>query len=252
MNRVSVAMAVYNGANYLREQIDSILCQLSENDELIVSFDESTDMSKEILDNYMRIDKRVKVFKNHYNPGVVKNFQNALEHASGDIIFFSDQDDVWLPGKVELVMKEFEDPYVSVVIHDSYPTDAKLNILKDSTFKCRGGARKTTLGNWIRLSYIGCCMAFRADYKSVIVPIPTIHRSHDWWTGCLLACGKTRMSVINKPLIYHREHGDNVTPMKRPPLSYQIQVRWIILKNIILRYNRKMKIDKKRLKLCQE
>lgn len=251
MNRVSVAMAVYNGAKYLREQIDSILCQLSEDDELIVSFDESTDRSKEILDNYMRIDKRVKVFKNPYNPGVVKNFQNALEHTTGDIIFFSDQDDVWLPGKVETVLKEFEDPYVAVVFHDSYPTDGKLNILAESTFKGRGGARESVLGNLFRLSYIGCCMAFRAEYKPVIIPIPTIQRSHDWWTGCLLGTGKTKMKAIRKPLIYHRIHGDNVTPMKRPPLSYQIQVRWIIVKNIVLRYKQKAAIDKQRLSLCQ-
>ncbi len=240
-------MAVYNGEKYLREQIDSILCQLKDNDELVVSYDESTDSSKAILDEYIKDDKRVKVFKNPYRPGVVKNFQNALEHTSGDIIFFSDQDDVWLPGKVELVIKEFSDPKVAVVFHDSYPTDADLNILADSTIKGRGGIRETTLGNLFRLCYIGCCMAFRAEYKPVIIPIPTIHRSHDWWTGCLLGCGKTKMKAINKSLIYHRSHANNATPEKRPPLSYQIQVRWIIIKNIILRYRRKCAIDKQRL-----
>ena len=249
--KVSVAMAVYNGEKYLREQIDSILCQLSDKDELVVSYDESTDASKAILDDYVNKDKRVKVYKNPYHPGVVKNFQNALEHTTGDIVFFSDQDDVWLPGKVELVMKEFADPKIAVVFHDSYPTDANLKILKDSTIKGRGGYRETTLGNLFRLCYIGCCMAFRAEYKSVILPIPTIYRSHDWWTGCLLGCGKTKMKAIRKPLIYHRMHGNNVTPEKRPPLSYQIQVRWIIIKNIILRYKRKVAIDKQRLKICQ-
>lgn len=240
-------MAVYNGEKYLREQIDSILCQLSDADELVVSYDESTDASKEIVDSYGKHDNRVKIFKNPYRPGVVKNFQNALEHTSGDIIFFSDQDDVWMPNKIERVIKEFDDPRVTVVFHDSYPTDANLNIINDSTFKCRGGARETTLGNLYRLSFIGCCMAFRAEYKPVIIPIPTIYRSHDWWTGCLLGCGRTRMKAIQEPLIYHRSHSNNATPDKRPPLSYQIHVRWIIIKNIFLRYRKKCIIDKQRL-----
>ena len=250
MKKVSVAMAVYNGEKYLREQIDSILSQLSDNDELVVSYDESRDASLDILNDYTEKDNRIKVFKNPYKAGVVKNFQNALEHTKGDIVFFSDQDDVWLPGKVETVLKEFEDPFVTVVFHDSYPTDGALNILEESTFKGRGGARETVWGNLFRLSYIGCCMAFRAEYKPVIIPIPTIQRSHDWWTGCLLGTGMTKMKAIRKPLIYHRIHGDNVTPMKRPPLSYQIQVRWIIIKNILLRYKQKKAIDKKRLEVC--
>lgn len=240
-------MAVYNGEKYLREQIDSILCQLSDKDELVVSYDESSDASKTILDDYVSKDERVRVYKNPYRPGVVKNFQNSVEHCTGDIIFYSDQDDVWMADKIETVMKEFADPHVAVVFHDASVTDVNLNITEPSTFKLRGGARETTFGNLFRLSYIGCCMAFRAEYKPVVVPIPTIYRSHDWWTGCLLGAGRTKMKAIHKPLIYHRNHGSNVTPNKRPPLWYQLQVRWIIIKNIILRYKRKCAIDKQRL-----
>lgn len=240
-------MAAYNGAKYIKEQVDSILCQLGEEDELIVSCDKSTDDTETILESIRIKDKRLKVFTNPYTPGVVKNFQNAVEHTTGDIVFYSDQDDVWLKDKIEKVVKEFEDSSVAVVFHDARLTDAELNITQPSTFKLRGGARETTIGNLFRLSYIGCCMAFRAEYKPVVLPIPTIYRSHDWWTGCLLGCGKTKMKVINEPLILHRAHGDNVTPTKRPPLWYQLQVRWIIVKNIIKRYRKKKQIDKQRL-----
>jgi len=245
--KVSVAMAAYNGAKYIKDQVDSILCQLGEEDELIVSCDNSTDNTVAILGSISTEDKRLKVFPNPYSPGVVKNFQNAVEHTTGDIIFYSDQDDVWMKDKIEKVLKEFEDPTVAVVVHDASLTDAELNVTKPSTFKLRGGARETTLGNLFRLSYIGCCMAFRADYKPVVLPIPTIYRSHDWWTGCLLGCGKTKMKALNEPLILHRAHGDNVTPTKRPPLWYQLQIRWIIVKNIIKRYRKKKQIDKQRL-----
>lgn len=240
-------MAVYNGDKYIREQIDSILCQLSDTDELIISNDRSTDSTKAILDEYTQKDKRVQVFDNPYQSGVVMNFQSALEHCSGDIIFYSDQDDVWLPSKIEKVIKEFDDPSIVVVFHDAFLTDAGLNVIKESTFALRGGARETTMGNLFRLSYIGCCMAFRAEYKSVILPIPTIYRSHDWWTGCLLGTGRTKMKAIHESLIYHRSHRHNATPTKRPSIWYQLQVRWIIIKNIVLRYRRKCAIDKKRL-----
>lgn len=245
--KVSVAMAAYNGAKYIKEQVDSILCQLGEEDELIVSCDKSTDDTVSILKSICSNDKRLKIFPNTYPPGVVKNFQNAVEHCTGDIIFFSDQDDVWLDDKIETVVKEFADPHVAVVFHDASVTDKNLKVTAPSTFKLRGGARETTFGNLFKLSYIGCCMAFRAEYKPVVIPIPTIYRSHDWWTGCLLGVGRTKMKAIHKPLIYHRNHGDNVTPNKRPPLWYQLQVRWIIIKNIILRYRRKCAIDKQRL-----
>ena len=111
--KVSVAMAVYNGEKYVRDQIVSILSQLRKDDELIISYDES---SLSILTEFAQSDKRVKIYDNPYKPGVVKNFQNAVEHCLGDIIFLSDQDDVWLPNKVDKVLREFENPHVAVVI----------------------------------------------------------------------------------------------------------------------------------------
>lgn len=242
--KVSVAMAVFNGEKYIKEQVDSILVQLQSDDELIVSVDKCTDNTVEILQAIKEQDNRLRVFNNPYKPGVVKNFQNAVEHCSGDIIFYSDQDDVWMLNKIGLVRRKFEDKKVAAVIHDASLTDSTLNVTTPSTFKLRGGVRTTFWGNFVRLSYIGCCMAFRAAYKGVVVPIPTIYRSHDWWTGCLLACGKTKMEVIDKPLILHRNHDNNATPKKRPSIGYQLQVRWIILKNVILRYGRKKQIDK--------
>lgn len=241
--RVSVAMAAYNGGKYIKDQVDSILSQLNYDDELIISIDNCTDKTLEVLQAIQSKDKRVKIYNNPDSPGVVNNFQNAVKHCTGDIIFYSDQDDIWMPDKVDIIREEFKNQNVAAVIHDAQLTDADLNVIAPSTFKLRGGARTSFLGNFIRLSYIGCCMAFRAVYKDVILPIPTIHRSHDWWTGCLLACEKSKVVAIHKPLILHRIHDNNTTPKKRPSLAYQLQVRWIILKNIILRYRQKRKID---------
>jgi glycosyltransferase involved in cell wall biosynthesis len=229
--RVSIAMAVYNGEKYIKEQIDSILIQLNDNDELVISYDISTDNTLNIINSYVE-DKRVRVIKNP-GKGVVRNFENAVKHCKGEYIFYADQDDIWKKEKIETVMEAFKDPNVTVVIHDACLTDKELNITHPSTFKIRNGS-PNVIHNFIRLSYIGCCLAFRSKLKDVILPIPTISRSHDWWTGTICSVfGK--MIMVDKVLIYHRLHSDNATPVNRPPLSYQVSVRWIILINTIKR-----------------
>lgn len=230
--RVSIAMAVYNGEKYLKEQIDSILIQLKENDELVISYDSSTDNTLNIIKSYAVDDNRLKIIQNPGN-GVVRNFENAVRHCKGEYIFFADQDDVWVKKKVETVLEAFQDPKVTVVIHDACLTDEKLNVTAPSTFEIRNGS-PNVLHNFIRLSYIGCCLAFRAELKEIVLPIPTVHRSHDWWTGSICSIFG-EMTMIKKPLIYHRLHDKNATPKTRPPISYQINVRWIIMKNIFIR-----------------
>lgn len=90
---ISVCMACYNGQKYIRQQIDSILSQLKENDELIISDDGSKDLTCEIVLSYH--DPRIKLLHNTKEHGFIGNFENALRCAKGDIIFLSDQDDVW-------------------------------------------------------------------------------------------------------------------------------------------------------------
>lgn len=230
---VSVAMAVCNGEKFIKEQIDSIICQLEPRDELIISYDQSTDLTLNIINDYAVKDQRIKVFINSdHSRGLVSNFNNALLHCKGDIIFYSDQDDYWMPNKVDIMVNSFDDPKVTVSIHDAELVDSCLNTIKPSTFKLRGGARNTIFGNLIRLSYIGCCMAFRKDMLKYILPLPTKKRSHDWWTGCICMCfGK--MHVVNKQLIKHRIHVNNATPKKRPSMPYQITVRWVIIVNLL-------------------
>ena len=232
---VSVAMAVCNGEKYLSEQIDSIINQLNDDDELIISYDPSKDNTLDIIKEYENNDKRIHVLiNNDHSKGLVSNFDNALSACSKEIIFYSDQDDVWLPGKIDKMVSCFSDPKVAVAIHDAMIVDENLKVIIESTFKLRGGSTKFWK-NFIRLSYIGCSMAFRSDLLPVVRPLPTKKRSFDWWTGSICSC-YGNMAMINEPLILHRMHSNNATPKKRPPLSYQISVRWIILSNILTRY----------------
>jgi len=99
--KISVCMATYNGERYLKEQLDSILKQLSFTDEIIISDDGSQDRTIEIIESFG--DSRIKLFHSTQQ-NLIYNFENALSKASGDIIFLSDQDDIWYENKVEKSM----------------------------------------------------------------------------------------------------------------------------------------------------
>lgn len=245
MNRVSVAMAVYNGGKFIEEQLDSIIVQLSDKDEIVISYDESKDDTFQIITKYESSDSRIKVVKNE-NPGVVGNFTTAIKHCTGEFIFLSDQDDIWLENKLDRVLEEFRHKKTLAVIHDYKLVDETLIEIHPSGFELRGGSG-SVLKNLFRLSYIGCCMAFRRSIVEVILPIATKKRSHDWWIGTISGMlGK--LAIIRKPYILHRMHENNATPKKRPSLAYQLEVRSLILFNSLLRVS-KYKLKKIGIKL---
>ena len=124
----SVAMAFYNGAKYIDEQIRSILDNMEETDELIISVDDASDGSEAILEDWARNDQRIRIIKGP-GKGVVKNFENAFKHCRGEIIFLSDQDDVWKKNKMREIERVFEDPKVMAVVHDAQIVDEKLSSL---------------------------------------------------------------------------------------------------------------------------
>lgn len=206
--KISVALAAYKGEQYIAEQLESILAQLGEDDEIIVSDDYPEGKTRDIVLNLASEDKRIRYIEGP-GKGVVKNFENALRNCSGDVIFLSDQDDIWLPGKVESVMNEIRNG-ASLVLHDASVTDAGLNITDESYFSSHG-SNASFAGNIIRNSFVGCCMAFTGELMLETLPFPKELPMHDWWIA-LVALKKNRRTVLlKKPLILWRRHGDNVT-----------------------------------------
>ena len=220
--KISVALAAYKGEQYIAEQIDSILSQLGENDEIIVSDDYPQGKTREIVLNLQSQDKRIKYIEGG-GKGVVKNFENALNACSGDIIFLSDQDDVWLPGKVEKVTAEIA-AGADLVLHDASVTDAALKITNPSYFSVIG-SNSSFSGNLIRNTFVGCCMAFSRQVMLDALPFPEGLPMHDWWIA-LVALKKHRKAVLlREPLILWRRHGGNVTGGKT---SLSQKIRWRI------------------------
>ena len=138
---VSVAMAVFNGEKYIKEQIDSIIPQLKENDEIVISYDESQDNTYNIISDYAKKDFRIKIFDGP-NKGAIYNFENAILNCTKEYIFLCDQDDVWEPDKVDMVINEFSRTNVDLILHDALIVDNNLKEIGPSFFnkrKCKKG-----------------------------------------------------------------------------------------------------------------
>lgn len=204
---ISVVIAAYKGEKYIAEQVKSIIPQLGESDELIISDDYPEGETKASLDGIIKKDSRVKYIHGR-SLGLIKNFEYAINHAKGDFIFLSDQDDVWLEGKVEAVMKEFN-AGADVVMHDALITDGELNPTGDRAFVLNS-AGKGIFKNILKNSYQGCCMAFRKEMKEYILPFPEKIPMHDQWIG-LVGEKHGNVHLINHPYILYRRHSENVS-----------------------------------------
>ena len=226
---ISVCMATYNGGRYLKEQVDSILSQLSENDELIVSDDGSKDDTLSILEFYN--DRRIKIFHNPGPHGCNANFENALKQAKGDYIFLADQDDVWVENKVEKCIDALH--RTDLVLHDCYVSDDKLNITEHSFFEFRK-SKPGIIHNLIRNGYVGACMAFKREVLAYSLPIPkSLLVYHDGWIALLVEFNGS-VSFLPSQLIYFRRHSTNASPSAaRSKFSrlYQLKIRlqWLFL-----------------------
>lgn len=226
---VSVAMAFYNGKTYIEEQIDSILRNLKEKDELVISVDDASDGSDQILKKRAQADMRIRVVKGPGN-GVVPNFQNALRHCRGEIIFIADQDDVWKEKKVSKVLEAFQDPDVMCVVHNAEIVDGNLVSSGETTFQWR----ESGTGFWKNMkknSYIGCCMAVRKEILKKVLPIPEKVWIHDQWIG-LLAEQLGTVVFLEEPLLLYRRHGENVTELTHGTVSSMIKKRWFMYREI--------------------
>ncbi len=205
---ISVCMATYNGEKYIREQLESILKQISPNDEIVISDDNSTDTTTSIINSIG--DSRIRLcFNDKSKHGYTNNFENALKKARGDFVFLSDQDDVWIDGKVNACMSELG-------IYDFVVTDAKivnssLSLIAESHFILNGVKR----GYWRNLwatRYIGACMAFKKDVLRLAIPFPERkdYCAHDYWLACV-AERYFKTTIIKQPYLLYRRHENNAS-----------------------------------------
>jgi len=202
MKKISVCMAVYNGEKYIREQLESILPQLKDTDEIIVSDDGSKDQTLEIIRSFH--DERIHIFENELEHGFTKNFENALNHSTGEIVFICDQDDVWMKDKVRVMCEALKT--WQIVVHDAVVTDAQLNVRYPSFF-AQYNIRQGFLRTLLRTRYTGACMAMRREFLEKALPFPDNQNlcPYDYWFAYLGEYSGT-LKLLDIPLILYRRH----------------------------------------------
>lgn len=228
---ISVCIATYNGERYIRQQIESIVCQLNVDDEIIVSDDGSTDGTLDIVKGIG--DKRIKIIEGPGRKSPILNFECALKASKGDFIFLSDQDDIWKPDKVEICMKWLKTYHC--VVSDAEVTDNRLKTLYPSLYdimQVRQGRIYNTI--W-KNGYTGCCMAFRRNVLEASLPFPKNIPMHDIWIGNVAAY-KYNVIFIPDRLIHFRRHENTIScngKGSKFTIWQQMKFRLNIIKNII-------------------
>lgn len=230
MIRVSACVATFNGAPYVAQQLRSILAS-PRVDELLVSDDGSTDDTLQIVAALG--DPRIRLLRGP-RTGLIRNFEWLLSQARGEIIFLADQDDVWLPHKVETMLEALQS--ADLVVSDCIIVDNDMRVLQPS-FQTLRQSGPGLLKNLTRNGYLGCCMAFRRSVLKYALPFPRRVPMHDWWIG-LVAEHVGTVRFLQEPLLMYRRHGDNASSTSErstAPLRRQIGWRAILAANLLWR-----------------
>lgn len=225
--RASVAMAVYEGEKFLIPQIESVLSQLGPEDELVISYDRSSDGTLDLIRDYESRDKRVTIVLDP-SSGVIANFENALFHCRGKYLFIADQDDIWMDGKIDRMVAFLEETGAALVVHNGVTINEHDKIISRDFFsEYRIGL---SFGrNFLKSRYSGCCMAFTANFRDIILPIPRYIDAYDRWFG-LCAEAFCRIAFLDDVLIHHRVHGENYTPTSSRSPAVILKTRFFMLK----------------------
>jgi GT2 family glycosyltransferase len=196
----SIVLASFQGERFIGDQLDSILPQLAPEDEVVVSDDLSTDRTIDVIAR--RDDARIRVLANDTRVGYVANFQRAINGCRGDTVFFCDQDDVWLPNKIEMLDTALRNR--GCAASDAIVVDDRLETLYPSYFKWRGTRRFSPLSIYLKPPIIGATVACRRDYLETLLPFPAAV-PHDFWLTFNAACDNA-LVVLSMPLILYRRH----------------------------------------------
>jgi glycosyltransferase involved in cell wall biosynthesis len=204
-------MATYNGERFVREQLDSILAQLGDHDEVVVVDDASTDSTLEVVAAVG--DARIRVLPQPANIGYVAAFQTALTAARGRYLFLSDQDDIWIRGRVELMIAALQNADVVVGncrhFGGTVTPFLRLRLRREQSTHRRRNIVGILIG--YRLHW-GSAMAMTASFRRLALPFPAgTTESHDQWLA-LAANVAGSITYLDDDVVLHRLHQRNLTP----------------------------------------
>lgn len=204
---VSVAMATYNGARYIREQLDSIIGQTYPNIEIVLVDDGSSDSTMQILEQYRQQYPFISVHRNEVNMGVTPTFEKAISLCKGEYIALSDQDDIWMPEKISVLVKEIgqhDAVYGNSLLVDVQGTSLNKtfsDLMNIQTYYC---GSPFLLSN----SVPGHAMLMKRSFVEKVLPLPK-NIFFDLWLG-FCAAGNNGIRYVDQILVHYRQHDANV------------------------------------------
>ena len=214
---ISIAMTSFNGSKYIRDQLDSILRQAHTDYELIICDDCSTDETWEIISTYCAKDSRIKAFRNSQNIGFTRNFEKAISMCKGDFIALCDQDDIWLPNHLTVLLNNIGSSVMSTA--DALLID-KEGCQKGIRLSYYTRLRKIPQSNedyaftyfFFRNPYPGCNTLYKASFLKKALPLrnPNI-RLHDTWSSSLACFLNLGISYTSEITMLYRIHDFSVT-----------------------------------------
>jgi hypothetical protein len=230
--RVSVCLAAYNGARLIEAQLRSILGQLHADDEVVVVDDASSDGTCGVIEGLN--DSRIRLMRRTSNQGVLRTFEDAIQMATGEILFLSDQDDLWTADKVSTVLAAFRSaPEADIVVSDATLIDGEGALIGPSYYASLHKFKPGILSNLLHCRYLGCTMAIRTRIRSRVLPFPRgADVLHDLWIGTSNAIFGGKTIFIERPLVQYRRHEGNVTGNKRLSLERRIRIRWDLCRSL--------------------
>lgn len=212
---ISIAMTTYNGAQYLREQLDSILSQSVSDFELVVCDDCSTDNTFLILKEYAEKDSRILIYRNENNYGFKKNFEKVILLTKGEYVALCDQDDVWTKDHLEVLLNGIGDKMIAAGNSDLIDANGKRIGLTLKQMEALGSFSTDEMSR--ALSFIlfrnpiqGSSMLIRKDFFEKALPIPDEVDYHDAWFS-IFSCFWGGMSYVDEIVNGYRMHEKNVT-----------------------------------------
>jgi glycosyltransferase involved in cell wall biosynthesis len=218
--RISIALASYNGARFIGEQLESLAAQARLPDELVICDDGSSDETVAIAEAFAaRAPFAVRIERNPENLGLNANFAKAMSLATGDVILISDQDDIWYPEKIAAIEAALAaDPSHPSLIHDEHimaPDGSRM----EGTILER--IRRVGYGDDYFVS--GNCTAHRRALLPLLLPVPEGDHYDGWFARVVTRLGLRQL--LDRPLQFYRRHGDNAT---EPEVTAAAPTLWSI------------------------
>jgi len=243
--KVSVALCTYNGQKYIEEQMNSLLLQTRLPDEIVICDDFSTDGTFDIVSGFSKSSASITVYRNPANVGPTLNFERAIKLCSGDIIFLSDQDDIWMSDKIEVMLNEFKkDPDIGMVFGNAYVVDERLRtigtlweMLDFSQKEKEAFISGKAIDILAKRNFVtGMAMAVRRSALKDTFPFARLW-VHDEWIAIIVAC-QSKVVLLNRTVVFYRQHSNQQIGIKRRSFFRKLRSR--IKNNSIKRCRRRI------------